>query len=469
MTCEDDATELCVYEERSPWLLATSLGSLVALPTNELGFGQVFTLADNPGAGWLEGFRTIFWSPDGRVAIFGVREEQLGASFHYARFGAGLPSPVGLVPDVPNFITYAPKEPEFSADSRYAFIYDDVTGTYLVDWKDTTARARHIPPTESGAPVQTTFCSDGSWFAWVDMIGQDQTWLGQLDPQGSITHTELDSIFAFTVSNDRRLLVLDRGSDDEGNALGAVLRPCSSEQWSVALPAASYYVFSPDSKRLWLETFDGVQKVLSLDEPSSPVELLSSDSLGATLLHEFSPDGNYVEASVDGVAYLASLSQPSSQPLVPLPDTATVAVLGHAALLAWSSDPAKSEQLFWHAVPPNGPPVPLLENVTPDNLSFIADALDPERVFLVRMTTETSELFSVLLDGSLPEATPLLEIEGAVDTVMSTPDRTGVLLTRDRFEPEATLLLARFEPSGALGTPSLVVEGPGAYEIQPWP
>jgi hypothetical protein len=87
----------------------------------------------------------------------------------------------------------------------------------------------------------------------------------------------------------------------------------------------------------------------------------------------------------------------------------------------------------------------------------------------VRALDDTTELFSLLLDGVTPEAKLLLTIEGPIATVTATPADAGILFTRTGHAPDDTLMFAPFEPTGTLGTPALVVEGPWSYEIQPWP
>ena len=387
--CDDAALELCVYPEPSPWLLAISLGALVALPTAQLDSEQAFTIAPRPGETLFEGFSQIFWSPDGKVAIVRADEEDFGHSYHYARFGAGLPGAVSLLPDVPNFIDGGTTNPEFSADSEYVFIFDSHSGTYLLNLQDPNVPTRHIPPVDGGA-VYTSFCHDQrSWLAWAKLQSAwlDQAWIARLDGD-ELEEQSIGELYSFEISSDRRLLVLDHGDDDEGNGLGFVLRPCSTDSWSVDFPEGRYYGFSPDSKLLWLEDDQEVQRVLSLADPSTPVELLSSDELGATLTSNFTPDSKHLLAYVDGVPYLVDLRRASSDPLVPLglPETGDIAVLRNAALLAWPNEEAAPHQLVWQAVPPRGAPIALLEDVTSDNSRFLNDRVNTERVFLSRAT-----------------------------------------------------------------------------------
>lgn len=467
-TCDDEAPELCSYEEPSPWLLAVSLGALVALPAARLGIEQAFTLAPDPGEDLLEGFNEIFWAPDGEVAIIRAREELFGSSFHYARFRDGLPSEVSLLPDVPNY-TGGETTPEFSADSEYVFIRDPISGTYLLNLKDPSVPTRYFPASDDGSYIDTRFCAaPHTWFA--SSAGEElhQAWIATLEGD-EIVQSSIGSMDDFAMSGDRRLLALDHGLDDEGHELGFVLRPCSNEPWSFEFPAVSYYGFSPDSQWLWIEDNDGVQKIVSLEEPSAPVELFSSDGLGATLNNEFTPNGRYLRALVDGAPHLLDLSQAASQPLVPLPGIGSTAVLRNAALLAWSSDEAKPDQLVWQSVPPNGTPLPLLDDVTSDNARFVDDTANPERVFLIRVVMERSELFGILLDGSAPEAKLLLTIEGTFDTLTATPDHSGIVFARNSYELGGTLMFAPFEASGALGTPVLVTETGWIHEFQPWP
>jgi hypothetical protein len=470
--CDDAAAELCVYEQPSPWLLATSLGALVALPAAQLGRERAFTIAPQPGETPFEGFNQIFWAPDGKVAIIRADEEEFGASFHHARFGAGLPSAVSLLPDVPNFME-GETTPYFSADSEYVFIYDYLSGTYLLNLKDAGVPTRHIPPVE-GSYVDTMFCADQrSWFAWAKPRGGylHRAWIGSLEGDEIVQRSIGETDWGFGISNDRRLLVLDHGLDDEGNELGFVLRPCSNDAWAVEFPRALYNVFSPDSKYLWVEDDDGVQKVLSLDDPRSPVELFSSVDLGATLLDEFTPDSKHLRATIDGIPHLVDLGRTPTPLLLPLglPDTSSIVELRNAALLAWPNDEAKPGQLVWQAVPPSGTPIPILDNVTSDNSTFFDDTLIPDRVFVARAALDESELFSILLDGSAPEAKLLITIDGTFDELTATPDQAGIVFARSASAPGGMLMFAPFEPSGELGTARVVAETGYVHELQPWP
>lgn len=467
--CDDAAPEQCVYAEPSPWLLATSAGALVALPTAQLGSTAAFTIAPKPGQSLFEGYSRIFWAPDGKVAIVQAEDEDFGHSFHYARFGAGLPSALTPLPEVPNY-TEGGSEPEFSADSAYAFVYDSNSGTYLLNLQNPSVPTRHIPPVD-GAVVDTIFCADQrSWFAWASPENEslDRAWIARLEGD-ALEEQSIGELDGFEISSDRRLLVLDHGDDDDGNDLGFVLRPCSTDAWSVEFPEGRYHAFSPDSKLLWLEDGEGVQKVLSLEDPSSPVELLSSEGLAAQLLGEFTPDSKRLRASIDGEPQLVELSQAASQPLVPLglPDTASIAVLRNAALLAWSDPQATPDQLVWQAMPPEGEPVALLQNITAESSRFIDDTLNPERVFLVRELVDASELYSIWLDGSAPDAKLLTTIDGTFDGLNATPDQAGMVFARSGAFG-GTLMFARFERSGALGIPRLVSEGVSDHGFQPW-
>ena len=307
--CDDAAPELCVYPEPSPWLLALSNGGLVALPTAQLGSAQAFTLAPSPTENLYEGFSRIFWSPDGKVAIIRADGEEWGRSFHYARFGAGLPSAVAPLPDVPNFIE-GEEDPRFSADSEQVFIYGSNSGAFLLNLRDPNVPTRYFPRVDH-REIDTSFCADPhTWLVWAshDSYGgglTDLLWITRLNGD-ELEEQSIGELDSFGVSSDRRLLVFGYGYDDEGNWRGNVLRPCSTDAWSVEFPEARYIDFSPDSKLLWLDDDRGTQRVLSLEEPSTPVELLSSDDLAVTLTSQFTPDSKHLLAHLDGVPYLVN-------------------------------------------------------------------------------------------------------------------------------------------------------------------
>ena len=472
--CDDAAPELCVYPEPSPWLLALSNGGLVALPTAQLGSAQAFTLAPSPTENLYEGFSRIFWSPDGKVAIIRADGEEWGRSFHYARFGAGLPSAVAPLPDVPNFIE-GEEDPRFSADSEQVFIYGSNSGAFLLNLRDPNVPTRYFPRVDH-REIDTSFCADPhTWLVWAshDSYGgglTDLLWITRLNGD-ELEEQSIGELDSFGVSSDRRLLVFGYGYDDEGNWRGNVLRPCSTDAWSVEFPEARYIDFSPDSKLLWLDDDRGTQRVLSLEEPSTPVELLSSDDLAATLTGQFTPDSKHLLAHVEGVPYLVDLKQASSDPLLPLglPETSEIAVLRNAALLAWPDREAVPNQLVWQAVPPRGAPIALLDDVTWNNSTFVDDNVNPGRVFLVRVVRDKSELFSIWLDGSAPEAKLLLTIDGGFKGLQATPDQSAIVFLRDTNAFGATLVFAPFEPSGALGKPWPVDNTGYFFELQPWP
>ena len=98
-------------------------------------------------------------------------------------------------------------------------------------------------------------------------------------------------------------------------------------------------------------------------------------------------------------------------------------MLRNAALLAWPDREAVPNQLVWQAVPPRGAPIALLDDVTWNNSTFVDDNVNPERVFLVRVVRDKSELFSIWLDGSTPEAKLLLTIDGVFDDLKATSTR----------------------------------------------
>jgi hypothetical protein len=467
--CDDEAAELCVYEQPSPWLLATSLGALVGLPAARLGDEPLIALAPPPGETALEGFANIFWSPDGEVAILRADEVEFGQSFHYLRFGAGLPSAVSLLPDVPNY-TSGETEPEFSPDSEYVFIRDYASGTYLLNLVNPSVPTRFIAPID-GAFVNTTFCAGSrSWLAWKSVESAlDPAWIATLEGD-EISDRSIGEIDGFEISRDRRLLATSKGLDDQGYALGVVLRPCSNAAWSVEFPKVGYLAFSPDSKMLWLDGEAG-QTVFSLEDPRSPRELLSSVDLGAELSATFTPDSKYLLGRVDGIQHLIDPRQGSSQVPIPLglAETSEIAALRSAALLAWRNDESMPDQLVWQAVPPSAAPVPILENVTPSNATLVDDQLNPNRVFLLRENADESELFSFLLDGSAPEAKLLLTVEGSFVAVTAAPDESGIVFALDNSAPGGTLKFAPFKRSGELDTPLPVSKTALLHKFQPWP
>jgi hypothetical protein len=102
--CVEAHAEPCVYKRPSPWVIAMSLETVSGLPLDELEKGEeMIQLAHQERTRALTGFGELWWSPDGRFAIVHSLEDRLGSRMDLLRFGAGLPSNLESIPDLPNW------------------------------------------------------------------------------------------------------------------------------------------------------------------------------------------------------------------------------------------------------------------------------------------------------------------------------------------------------------------------------
>jgi hypothetical protein len=456
-----------VYSEPSPWLLVIPSGDLVGLPTKQLGERPLIQLADRPGDSPLEFFSGIHWSPDGNLAVLYVDLEQFGCRYEYLRFDHGLPSEASLLPDVPNWSSGC-RAPEFSKDSRFTSVNDPATGTYLLDFQRPEI-ATYFVPLVDGVDSDLEFCAvSSSWLRWALPEGESvgPTWRAALDGE-TIKESRLDDYGWASASPNGELVTFDRGISSEGLWLGFVLAPCATDDWSVEFANSGYWGFSPDSSFLWAEVEPNYERVLySLAEPSEPERLFADSDLGCELTSSFTPDSRYGIASMDGLHYLVDTRGGKSQTPSPLrlPQQATLAALRNRALLAWS---AEGSTLLWQAVPASRAAVPVLDATS--NSTLFDDAVDPERVWLVRRDAGKSELFSIILDGMPPVPRLQLEVDGELENVVLAPDASGLAFSLRSEDASPGLYWAALDASGALSERILLATTFVTFGFQPWP
>ena len=180
--CDDEAASLCVYDEPSPWLITTTMQRVSGLPVALLSEAEeLLTLAERPEAGMLTGYDKPFWAPDGKAMLVRSFEDRMGSRLSLMHFGAGLPSSLEPVRDLPNWGDYW-DTPLFSADSKWVFVTDNYTGSYLVDLGLDPAPPRLRPAEEFSAP--RALCADPS------------AWLPYGDSEQSVLATSLDGELA---------------------------------------------------------------------------------------------------------------------------------------------------------------------------------------------------------------------------------------------------------------------------------
>ncbi len=452
-SCDEEAPELCVYPEASPWLVVTAVDKLLGLPTAELGRRPLIELGSRPRIDAWTGFDDVFWAPDGRFLAVQTAEIQLGLGVSYLRFGAGLPTPLARLPELPSWVAGANGAIAFSPDSRYFFASDRDSAGFLFDLD--------APALEPRALSQLTldFCaSPGSWVTGgeVQTLRDGEVGTRALPPGNA------------ALSPDRRLIAVERvGEDDE--SLGIVLTACGDDAWQVEL-SGDDAMFSPSSQLLWVEDYATGVVVWSLVEPSSP-ELVLRVSDELYYRREISPHGRYLLAEDDAAYYALDLTAgPEPSPIrLGIPRESDIVQLRDDGVLAWSAWSGDGpRELLWLPLPSAPSPIVLHEEAD-SSAELLFDARVPSAFFIGTDDGQTSTLLRVELDAAEPAARLLLTVDGNVSQWVLASDGSGVAFGVQSGTVEQAPFFAAFQADGTLGEPIRIAQTGYRLRFQPWP
>jgi hypothetical protein len=470
--CNEAAVELCVYEQPSPWVIATSFESLLGLPLDELEKGgEMVELARRERDELLTGFDHVWWSPNGRVAVVRSFEDRMGSRMHLMRFGAGLPSKLESIPEVPNWGNFW-EAPVFTADSARVMIVDNYSGTYVVDLTDpaapTTTLGSDTPDTEGTLGV-VALCRDSDTWVAVD---DDYSYFLATASDGQVSTVALGD-GNVTVSPDGRLIAIDVEGEEGDSSLE--LRPCSADTWVAPLGAGYRLEFSPDSRLIAVELteYDGGMSVASLADPQHPSTIWSDAAASPPLGPWFTPDSGRLMAELsdtteeDPTVHVLNLSSGEIKPLG-LGPYARVVEVGEQALLAWSVDfAAEPRDLVWQAFDRDAAPLVIVSDSDRQETSLERVRFDPASVFVSRMVGEDTEFGTLRFDASKPTLAAPFVFPGLLSRIEPAPDRRAVLLLMQKGLIDGKLFWISYSESGEASEPRMLPGNPLFLSIQP--
>lgn len=465
--CVESGDERCVYEAPSPWLLVTATDSLRGLPVAELGKRELITLVDRPREQVLQGFDRVFWPADGKVALVRSLEREFGYRMELLRFGAGVPGPLVPLPDVPTWGDID-EAPQFSRDSARAFVLDGYSGLYLVDLTEAATPTRLIAPPHALDIVW--FCDESS--SWLQRSSGEYLWSQATLSDGEIATRELGAGWP-VLSPDGGLIAMELQDEDE-ETLAVHLTSCSAGAWSVDYPETTSAAFSDDSRLLLLQLAGGAVKVLSLEDPSAPVEIWSD--LDASDWGEPSfvsgahgPLVRYLKGEDDAVQ-LVDPSTGTEVPSLELHPDAVVAANGASSLLLWSSSfVGEPRDLLWQSITPNVPPVVVLSDPNDDTSEVMRCPVAGAVLIARRLPgAQETELSFLRFDGELGELELVATFPGAMSRLTWASDDSGAAITTQGAIIDNDLFWLPWSAEGP-GKATLIAERALSMEFQPWP
>jgi hypothetical protein len=465
--CVESGDERCVYEAPSPWLLVTATDSLRGLPVAELGKRELITLVDRPREEILHGFDRVFWPADGKVALVRSLEREFGYRLELLRFRAGVPGPIEPLPDVPTWGDFD-EAPDISSDSTRALVLDGYGGVYLVDLTEAATPTRLIAPPD--ALISASFCNDSS--SWLQLSREEYVWSQASLSDGEITTREL-GYGSPVISPDLSLVAMEL-QDEDDETFAVELTSCSAGDWSVDLPGTTNAAFSDDAQLLLLQLAGGGVKVVSLEDPSAPVEIWSD--LDANDWEEPSfvsgAHGTLVRY-LKGEEQTLRLVDPltgTDEPSLELPSGAVVAASGASSLLLWSNDyVGEPRDLIWHSLTPNVPSVVVLSDPN-DDVSEVMRCPTPDAVLVARRLPEAqeTELFLLHFDGELGELEHVATFPGAISSWSWASDDVGAAVATQGVLIDNDLFWLPWSEEGP-GTAIQIADRALSVGFQPWP
>jgi hypothetical protein len=461
--CREGEAEACGFEEASPWLLTSSQGDLWGLPTRELARGGQLRRLLRGTQEPREHITTVTWAPDGSQAIASTALPQFRAGFLSLAFGEGLPSAPTRLRDVPLWVTGL-GDPYFSPDSRYVFVYDWTSGSYLVSLKDD--RPTQLIPAIADESVDAIFCDPTS--SWFQVYGFYTVAVGGLTDDGLVTR-ELGEADSFEVSPNRRLLALSR-YEAAFEPLGVTLTSCASDQeWTFELAEASSAAFSPDSQVLWLDyEYQYRQALYSIADPRNPVLLFDSEGAGFELSSTFTPDARRILATTeDGMAVIEIARGRDGLALLGFPEFSTLLRLTDEHIVVWA-DTGDGRAMQKQSLSPTGAPRVLFDDPERDAVIF-EDPRRPERLFVADPREQMTDLRMIDIDEEDVESKVMLTVEGRIGDLRLSPDGRGMAFILASTGETGTPFWVTFDEEGEPSAPRRLTEGGFVVEFQPWP
>jgi hypothetical protein len=465
-SCVEDDEARCLYEEPSQWMLLTSVDTLFGIRIADIGDDpKLIALAERPRAATLTGFDEVFWASDGQAALVRSAEQEFGFRLELLRFGAGLPSALLPLPDVPNWGDFY-QPPTIASDSTRALVTDGYSGTYQVDLRAGGAPTQLIAP--RAAIEYCQFCRDSR--SWLQVEADDTPSLATL-VDGEISLRELAG--STEVSADGRILSTYL-RDDEDNLLGMRLSACSGEAWEVEFLEGSSVFLSPDSKWAAIAPAAGGSRLVSLEDPSNPIEIWSHPDASPSSSTTFVAGGQklLVDATgEDGVRslHVVNFAEADALPVsLRLPGDAEIALVSDSWLLAWAAGADDSRQLLWQSLTVTERPVSVFSAATGDDFVLHALGTDASAVLLLRELNEATQLSILHLDAGVATVEPVSLFSGTVSEIEAARDGSGfAVIVRGTFIDSKVYWIALKE-SGA-GEPLLLSERAYNVSLQPWP
>lgn len=462
--CVEGAEARCLYEQPSQWMLVSSLDTLFGIRIADIGNDpKLIALAERPRKATLTGFDEVFWAPNGLAALVRSAEQEFGFRLELLRFGAGLPSQLLPLPDVPNWGDFY-RPPAIAWDSTRALVTDGYSGTFQVDLSESGAPTQLIAP--RAAIDYCQFCRDSR--SWLQTPPDDTPSLATL-VDGEILLRELAG--GTEVSADGRVLSTYLRDDDE-NLLGTRLSACSGEAWEVEFLEGSSVFLSPDSKLAVVSPAAGGSRLVSLEDPANPIEIWSHPDASPSNSPTFVADGQKLLVSATGDDDVRSLhvvdfAQAAAQPVsLRLPGDAVIDLVTDSWLLAWAAGADDSRQLLWQSLAPTERPVTVLSDATDDDI--VLHALGTDAVLLQRELDETTELSILHLEAGFVTVEPVTSFSGTVSEIEPARDGSGfAVIVRGTFIDSKAYWIPLTE-SGA-GEPLLLSERAYNVSLQPWP
>jgi hypothetical protein len=470
--CVETNVERCVYARPSPWLIAMSLDTVLGLPLDELETGaEVVQIAHQERTRVLTGFSNLWWSPDGRVALIRSEEDRLGSRMHLLRFGAGLPSKLESIPDLPNWGDFW-EDPVFSADSKRVVVVDGYSETYVVDFTDPAAPVTTVagsdPQDSESAEIAGTRCASAD--AWV---ARDEDYNYVLTSRGSggeLASTPLgDSV---TVSPDARLIAIQvKGTDDDSQI---ELRPCSSETWVASLGPGYWREFSPDSRTIAIELteYNDGMSLISLADPQKPKTVWSDPAASPPTGPWFTPDGKRLMPELrespdqDPTVHVLDVTNGEAKALG-LPPYASIAVVGGQALLAWLGSAGEPRDLFWQAFDREDAPLVILNDSARHETILHGMHFDRKSVLISRPVGDDTELSMWRFDASEPTRGAPVVFSGSLGMIEPARDRRSIFLSMMSGFTSGNTFTISYSEDGEASKPRLLFEEGYFVSVQP--
>lgn len=470
MHCEEDASEQCVLDTPSPWLIIGQGNTLAGLPTSEIGRQierrqpiTLITLATRPPSRAL-GFALPVFGTAGPFALVVAGEEEFLLSAKYFRLGAGLPSELRLVPDVPDTLDSL-DVPLVSPDSRFALLFDDDM-TFLAPLAD-----RKQPTFLLAAYDETAFCAETGTF-W----GRDDAGVSVVTATTEAAESRLlggSSSPAF--SWEKRFIAIETSEPSS-----VIVTPCSISGVSTVYEAAFAPVLGPGSETILVSMATGGQKLFSLENPAAQVELWSSSV--ALVDPTFSSDGAHLVGSVDDTLYVADLRDASRPPVsFGLPADASFAdvypqggggwqdLVGKTAALVWvPTEDSEGRELLWQPLNPSQERQSLLVDPDQSSVEILLSQHDLGQVFIVAEEAELQHLKRLRLDTEQPVLEELFALESHILDVELAPDGSGLLVHESSELILSTLHWAALDRDGQVKPPVSISKDVLNYAFEPW-